>query len=117
MILYHGSDRKIAKPDIFHSRREVDFGPGFYTTPLEEQARNWCRKFIRRGKPGIVSVYYADETAFERCNIKQFKAYSEEWLDFIAQCRAGKDESDYDIVIGGVANDRVLIRLNCILRV
>ena len=107
MILYHGSDREIAKPDIFHSRKVVDFGPGFYTTPIEEQARNWCGKFIRRGKPGIVSVYTLDETAFENCHIKQFGSYSEEWLDYVSQCRTGKDGFDYDIVIGGVANDRV----------
>ena len=27
--------------------------------------------------------------------------------DFIIQCRLGKDTTDYDIVIGGVANDKV----------
>ena len=57
MILFHGSDRVVMKPDVLHSRKEVDFGVGFYTTPIEEQARNWCRKFIRRGKDGVVSVY------------------------------------------------------------
>ena len=28
-------------------------------------------------------------------------------MDFILNCRAGKDVSDYDLVIGGVANDKV----------
>lgn len=107
MIIFHGSDRIVMKPDVLHSRKEVDFGAGFYTTPIEEQARNWCRKFIRRGKTGIVSVYNLDETAFEIYRTKRFESYSEEWLDFISQCRTGRDLSDYDIVIGGVANDRV----------
>lgn len=107
MILFHGSDREIAKPDIVHSRKEVDFGAGFYTTPIEEQARNWCKKFTGRGKQGIVSVYTVDETAYENCRTKRFTAYSEEWLDFVSQCRSGQDRSDYDIVIGGVADDRV----------
>ena len=40
-------------------------------------------------------------------NIRQFDSYSEEWLDFIVSCRAGNDNTDYDIVIGGVANDKV----------
>ena len=31
----------------------------------------------------------------------------EKWLDFILQCHTCKDTTDYDIVIGGVANDRV----------
>ncbi len=82
MILFHRSDRIVMKPDVLHSRKEVDFGAGFYTTPIEDQARNWCRKFIRRGKPGFVSVYHLDEVAFEIYRIKSFESYSEEWLDF-----------------------------------
>ena len=27
--------------------------------------------------------------------------------DFILKCRSGRDDSDYDIVTGGVANDKV----------
>jgi hypothetical protein len=33
MIVYHGSYKEIVKPDIVHSRKNVDFGSGFYTTP------------------------------------------------------------------------------------
>lgn len=36
MILYHGSYVEIAKPDLKHSRLNVDFGRGFYTTPIYE---------------------------------------------------------------------------------
>lgn len=36
-----------------------------------------------------------------------FDSYSEEWLDFILKCRRKQDSSDYDIVMGGVANDKV----------
>ena len=28
-------------------------------------------------------------------------------MDFILNCRSKKDDTDYDIVIGGVANDKV----------
>ena len=34
MTLYHGSFLEIAKPDLVHSRPNVDFGRGFYVTPL-----------------------------------------------------------------------------------
>lgn len=34
-------------------------------------------------------------------------SYIEIWLDFILNCRSRKDDTDYDIVIGGVANDKV----------
>ena len=39
--------------------------------------------------------------------ILKFDSYSEEWLDFILNCRTRNDSADYDIVIGGVANDKV----------
>lgn len=45
MTLYHGSYKEITHPDIVHSRNNVDFGRGFYTTPLLEQAQKWSRKF------------------------------------------------------------------------
>lgn len=45
-------------------------------------------------------------------DLKQYKtlsldSYDESWLDFVAICRVGKDLSDYDLVIGGIANDKV----------
>lgn len=107
MILYHGSYIEIPKPDIIHSRANVDFGKGFYTTPIYEQALKWCGKFKRRGKEGIVSCYEFDEIACQTLKILKFHSYSEEWLDFILNCRSGRDTTDYDIVIGGVANDKV----------
>lgn len=107
MILYHGSYIEINNPDIIHSRKNVDFGRGFYTTPLLEQAEKWCNRFKRRGKTGIISRYFFDEKAYIEMKVLKFDSYSEEWLDFILACRRGKDKSDYDIVIGGVANDKV----------
>ena len=107
MILYHGSYLEISKPDLKHSRDNVDFGHGFYTTPIYEQAVKWCGKFRRRGKEGIVSRYLFDEENMQNLKVLQFDSYSEEWLDFILNCRNGKDSTDYDVVIGGVANDKV----------
>lgn len=107
MIVYHGSRRAVTAPDIGHSRARVGFGKGFYTTPLFEQAKRWSERYIRLGEPGIVSRYILDEKAFETAKLLRFDSYSEEWLDYIIACRTGRDHSDYDIVIGGVANDRV----------
>lgn len=107
MILYHGSFLEIAKPDLVHSRPNVDFGRGFYVTPLYEQAAKWCGKFKRRGKDGIISRYEYDERREAELKTLKFDSYSEEWLDFILNCRSGKDSTDYDFVVGGVANDKV----------
>ena len=94
MILYHGSFVVVNQPDLVHSRKNVDFGKGFYVTPIFEQAE-------------VVSRYTFDEEACKDLNVLKFDAYSEEWLDFILNCRSGQDGTDYDLVIGGVANDKV----------
>lgn len=107
MILFHGSYLEIPKPDLTHSRLNVDFGCGFYATPIYEQAAKWCSKFKRRGKSGIISRYSFDESRENELKILRFESYSEDWLDFILNCRSGKDATDYDLVIGGVANDKV----------
>jgi len=107
MILFHGSNCVVSAPDIYHSRTCVDFGKGFYATPIHSQARKWCERYLRIGEAGIISRYIFDDNAMENLSVLRFDSYSEEWLDFIASCRTGLDSSRYDIVIGGVANDRV----------
>lgn len=94
MILYHGSRLEISRPALIYSRPNLNFGTGFYTTPIYEQAVNWCSKFKRRGKNGIISCFEFDETAFSRLKLLKFDSYSEEWLDFILSCRSGNDKTE-----------------------
>lgn len=107
MIFYHGSFLEVAKSDLMHSRPNLDFGRGFYVTPLYEQAVKWCGKFKRRGKTSVISRYNYDENQEAELKILKFDSYSEEWLDFILNCRTEKDSTDYDLVVGGIANDKV----------
>lgn len=107
MILYHGSYMEIPHPDLQHSKPYVDFGPGFYVTSLYNQAKKWCGKFKRRGKNGIISIYVFEIENMNSLKTLTFDSYSERWLDFILTCRSGMDKSDYDLVCGGVANDKV----------
>ena len=58
-------------------------------------------------KDGIISRYEYDESRKVELKILKFDSYSEEWLDFILNCRSGKDSTNYDLVVGGVANDKV----------
>ena len=74
---------------------------------MYEQVAKWCGKFKRRGKDGIISKYEYDEKREVELKVLKFETYSEEWLDFILNCRSGKDMTDYDLVLGGVANDKV----------
>ncbi len=107
MILYHGSNVEVSKPDLSYSRENVDFGKGFYVTPIYEQAAKWSERYKRRGEKGIITKYSFDENLYSKFSILRFDTYSEEWLDFVMNCRLSKDNTNYDIVIGGVANDKV----------
>lgn len=107
MILYHGSYIEIKHPDLEHSRPNLDFGRGYYTTPIYEQAQKWCGKFVRAGKSGIISEYEFKDFALAELKVLKFDSYSENWLNFILECRQGQDSFDYDVVIGGIANDKV----------
>lgn len=51
--------------------------------------------------------YMEIENQLQNLKMRRFDTYSEEWLDFILNCRSRKDITDYDVVIGGVANDKV----------
>ena len=61
-------------------------------------------------REGIISCYELDESVYTECAVLSFEAYTEAWLDFILNCRAGTLPSDYtryDIIEGGIANDKV----------
>ena len=107
MTVYHGGAQIFSNPDLAHSRKAVDFGAGFYVTPIREQARRWCEKRKRETGEAAISSYAFDEAAASGLKLLRFQSYSEEWLDFIVKCRRLQDDTDWDIVIGGVANDKV----------
>lgn len=107
MILYHGSYQEIKLPNIDFSRQNLDFGQGFYTTPIKQQAINWAKRFARLGKSSVLNSYEFDENLFKVFKALEFYSYNEHWFDFIVANRMAKALNEYDIVIGGVANDRV----------
>jgi hypothetical protein len=108
VLLYHGSYLQVEKPDVSFSRDNLDFGKGFYTTPIKEQAVRWATRFKIRHGQGVISSYNFEEISMRKhTNIIEFNTYSDEWLDFILSCRRGKYGENIDVVIGGVANDKV----------
>ena len=117
MILYHGSRYTIEKPDISFSRNNTDFGKGFYTTTIKSQAINWTGRFKRRFGYGTVSMYDVDELDLRKSvSILEFETYSEPWLEYIVKCRRGEFSGNYDLVIGGIANDDVYNTLTLFFR-
>lgn len=114
ITLFHGSYTEIPQPLAKAGRKNLDFGPGFYLTKLKEQAEAWAdivaSRKGRNVKP-VVSVFHFDEKCAKEDGVrsKEFLAYDLEWLDYVVDCRRGKDYSSvYDIIEGGVANDNVI---------
>ena len=90
-------------------RRDLDFGPGFYLTPLREQAERWALRIrtIKNTSHAYLNTYLFHEP--DKCIKKVFSAYDKEWLDFIVASRKGEMPwKGFDIVEGGIANDRVI---------
>lgn len=112
MKLYHSSNTVIEHPDTQHSRKYLDFGRGFYLTSLYDQAVRYAQRFKRRGQVAWLNIYELSDIAENQWNIKKFESYNKEWLDFVAQCRDGKDIGDFDMIIGGIANDKVIMTLD-----
>ena len=90
--VFHGSCVKVDSPDISFSRKTLDFGSGFYVTPLHEQAVRWALRWERRHRKAIVNTYCFHDALIAGLGIttKNFPAYDGEWLHFV-----------------GVANDKV----------
>lgn len=114
ITLYHGTYLSVPEPLAKIGRKNLDFGPGFYLTKIESQAKNWAIIIAsRKGREtkAVVNIYHFNIESAEADNvrIKRFDTYNIEWLNYVVDCRKGKDISlDYDIVEGGVANDNVI---------
>lgn len=106
MKVYHASSVIVDLPDASHSREHLDFGKGFYVTTIERQAVEYGQRFLRRGRKAWLNVYELKED-FGNLKTICFDAYDETWLDFVTECRAGRMCGDYDIIRGGIANDKV----------
>lgn len=104
-IIYHGSYCKVEEPEIMEGKYTKDFGKGFYCTILSEQAEKWAKKY----NTPTINMYEYNENP--ELKIKEFTVMTEEWLDFIIDCRSGKTH-EYDIVIGAMADDQVYNYVN-----
>ena len=128
MILYHGSNMEIEKIELSKCKPFKDFGCGFYTTPLREQALTMAIRTVKiysGGKP-YITEYFFDESILDEIksdgkfytfNIKRFNDPDTEWARFVINNRNRKFteiknhecniDNKYDIVIGPVANDDI----------
>ena len=114
ITLYHGSNIEVSTPLAKVGRKNLDFGKGFYLTSIRKQASDWANLIaMRKGRnaKGVVSVFHFNKTkAMEDGYLfKIFESYDIEWLEYVVDCRKGKNVyAKFDVVEGGVANDNVI---------
>jgi len=109
MIVYHGSGETVEYPEIRRSRFTKDFSWGFYCTTNKEQAKKWTQKWLISNK--VPTLNYYNYQPNPELRVLKFETMTDEWLDFIADCRSGKVH-DYDIVEGPMADDVVWTYVN-----
>ena len=117
MILYHGTNADIEAIDLTHGLRHKDFGKGFYLTPDKTTAIRMAQKKTRLfGGTATLITYELDDAALHTdLKVKIFpERASVEWLIFVD---ANRDRNtvapihDYDIVVGPIADDGVVLQL------
>lgn len=110
--VYHGASQEVSSPLVHVGRENLDFGKGFYVTDIRNQAKIWAEvksRYLMDAK-GYINEYLFDfDNAIKEYRYKKFEKYDREWLHFIVDSRDGlKVWKGFDIIEGGVANDRVI---------
>lgn len=117
MTLYHGTNEDIERIDLTRGLRHKDFGKGFYLTPDKNTAIRMAQKKARLfGGTATLITYEMDDAALQSdLKVKIFPEKAcVEWLVFVD---ANRDRNaiapiqDYDIVIGPIADDGVVLQL------
>ena len=117
MILYHGTNADIESIDLTKGLRFKDFGKGFYLTPNRETACRMAQKRARLfGGTATLITYELDDSALQSdLKVRVFpEKASVEWLLFVDANRDRKSQQpvhDYDIVVGPIADDGVVLQL------
>jgi len=117
MILFHGTNTDIDVIDISRSLNHKDFGKGFYLTDSRETAIRMAEKKARLfGGKATLICYEFDKTALTSdLKVKVFPEKATiEWFLFVDANRdrgAVKPIHDYDIVVGPIADDGVVMQI------
>ena len=77
-ILYHGSCDRDLIPDINKCKSDNDYGPGFYTTEIQDLAKEWA---TYRGSYGHC---YINKYEFDDTGLNVFKFNDKDFLQWLA---------------------------------
>jgi hypothetical protein len=109
LTLYHGSNAEFTVPGLEYARDRRDFGVGFYTTALKEQAVAWAFSMYERYGGAGAFLYTFELTETDTLTVLEYPEISIEWLDMVKDNRlSGGTQHSFDVVIGPVANDNTI---------
>ena len=117
MTLYHGTNADFERISLTIGLRYKDFGHGFYATPDRQTAIRMAQKRARLfgGVPTLITFELDEAALTSDLKVKVFPEKAcVEWLLFVDANRERKNTEpihDYDIVIGPIANDGVVLQL------
>lgn len=119
--LFHGTNVLFDTIELSKCRPYKDFGKGFFLTDIRQQAEEMAirrTKISGEGVPVVSSFSFDDELLSNGyLNVLQFDNPSVEWANFILKNRMEKNYlHKYDIVVGPVADDGVVLQLDLYLR-
>jgi len=126
MILYHGSNMEVSSVDLSKCTKYKDFGQGFYTTSIKQQASEWAKKVTRRFKSGQPTLnIYEFSNNWDNLNTVAFTEPNAKWATFVINNRnhdftnysdiLSNHDNKYDFVHGLVANDDISAILDTFL--
>lgn len=118
IILYHGSDCIVKKPEISKCENFKDFGKGFYLTKDKKQAKRFAKMVMLRNgsKQCYVNKYLFKLNV--KLNIHYFESSNAEWFKFVCTNRNKTlkltkiADNKYDVVVGKIADDSTAIVIN-----
>lgn len=121
MLLYHGSERRIEKPQFMLGKEHNDYGRGFYCTQDLELAKEWACK---DGRDGYANSYLLDAAGLKILNLADEQYSVLNWIAILLNNRTfslqdeisidardyvienfGIDTRAFDVVIGYRADD------------
>jgi hypothetical protein len=107
--LYHGSNADFSLVSLEKSRDRRDFGRGFYTTTIKEQAEQWAATINTRYGGDGRFLYVFEFNWVDSLRTKIFDGLSIEWLEMVKENRTrGGLQHEFDVVMGPVANDNTM---------
>ena len=112
MILFHGSNQDFENVDLSKSKDKRDFGKGFYTTTIKEQALQWGYNMLHRFGGNGIFIYEFEFSPSLELMSKHFPNISDDWFDFILSNRTlGGIQHNFDFVQGPVADDKIVFTI------